>query len=100
MTQGVCAWPVYLYTRFAKVQRYGGGNSPFTDRLARSKHTEKHMTILRLRPARADILDQGFGHHTGERISCRMTRLTLRDLQPLAFPIDVIEGQLGDLMRA
>jgi len=43
-------------------------------------------------PARAEILNQCFGHDIGERISCPMSGLALGDLQPFALPIDVVEG--------
>ena len=60
-----------------------------------SRNTEEYVPVLGLRPARPQVLDQGFSHNIGERIS----RLASGDRQPLAFPVDVVEGQLRDLMR-
>ena len=56
------------------------------------------MPILRLRPAGAQILDQRFRHYIGKRVSCPVSSFALGDLQPLAFPVDVVESQLGNLM--
>src|SRR5262249_19732670 len=75
-----------------------GGDSAVADWRARGQHPEEHVAILLLRPSGTDVRDQCFSHHIGERISRPMSGLALRDLEPFAFPVDIVESEFSNLV--
>lgn len=99
MTERVCAWPAHLNPCLAKVRCHGGGNSAVGDGRLRSQNTKEYVPILRFRPSGAQILDKGFGHYISERVSRRMPGFAFGNLQSLSFPVNIVEGQFGYLMR-
>src|SRR5579863_3594793 len=99
MAERVCAWPAHLNPCLAKVRCHGGGNSTVGDGRLRSHNTKEYVPILSFRPTGAQILDEGFGHYISERVSRRVPGFPFGNLQPLSFPINIVEGQFGDLMR-
>lgn len=58
------------------------------------------MTVLGLRPAAFQIVNECFPNNSGQGIHRRMPCLTFQNLKPFAFPIYVIQRKLRDLMGA
>ena len=59
---------------------------------------EKQMAILGFRPAMLEIVDDRFCDDSRQRIDGGVPRLARQYLKAFALPVNIIQGQLRDLM--
>src|SRR5229473_1340466 len=98
MAKRVRSGPAYLNARLVKVERSAGGHGRGSDRSLRCKDAEKQMAILGFRPAMLEIIDDRFCNNSRQRIDRGMSCLAGQDLKSFALPVNIIQGQLRDLM--
>jgi len=98
MAKRVRSGPAYLNARLVKVERNTGGHGRGSDRSLRRKDAEKQMAILGFRPAMLEIIDDRFCNNSRQRIDRGMSCLAGQDLKSFALPVNIIQGQLRDLM--
>src|SRR5271157_4833359 len=92
---GTGAWNANA--RFRQVVRSPCRNRGRTQRSLRSKMAEKYMPVLCLRAPVAQVLQNSIPDHRRQRITCAMSSLTFRSQKTIPFPVNVLQGEFGNL---
>ena len=92
---------MYLYARLFSDTPQHLMKSSLCQSRARGARTRKNRCqIGGFRSPLLEVLDDGLSDNAGERVKrVPVPRLSFWDLQALTFPVDVIECELGDLLR-
>src|SRR6516164_4963826 len=72
----------------------------FPERIKRRLHFQKYLSVLRLRAARLQVVDQGLADLVGQRQSQRRACLRLRDFYGRLRPTKVFQFQCANIPSA
>src|SRR5215470_1627126 len=93
VAQRVGAWPRNLDPSLQQITLCAGGDHGGSDGSQRGHRSKEHMPVRCFRATVLQVIDDGLADGLRQRESRRVPRLSLWYRKPLAFPVDIVEGQ-------